>query len=150
MTQPTQVRAAVQALVAALDRHDADRYLAGLAADVTFILPREAAPLRSRDEVRDAWASWHAQGNRLEACHAWDLDVRPITAGLATATQVLSLHVAGRLGPLPRRETLVLQRAESGDWLVVHAHRSTHPYEWAGAGVPAAAGAAAGDALLVS
>ncbi|HMJ32788.1 MAG TPA: nuclear transport factor 2 family protein [Baekduia sp.] len=140
MTQSIEVRAAVQGLVAALDGDDADRYLAGLAPDVTFILPREAAPLRSREQLRDAWERWAADGNRLEACHAWELDVRAISGTLATATHVVSMHLAGRPDPVRQRETLVLQRDDvEGGWLVVHAHRSTHPYEWAGAGLPAAA-----------
>jgi ketosteroid isomerase-like protein len=139
MTQSIEVRAAVQGLVAALDGDDADRYLAGLAPDVTFILPREAAPLRSREQLRDAWARWAADGNHLEACHAWELDVRAISGTLATATHVVSMHLAGRSDPVRQRETLVLQRDDDeGAWLVVHAHRSTHPYEWAGAGLPAA------------
>src|SRR3954452_4756256 len=134
-----EVRAAVQGLVAALDAHDPETYLAGLAPDVTFILPREAAPLRSREELRAVWTRWEAGGGRLDACHAWDLDVRGIGGARATATHVVSLHVAGRPGPVRQRETLVLQRGEDGSWLVVHGHRSPHPYEWAGAALHAAA-----------
>jgi ketosteroid isomerase-like protein len=138
--QPShEVRAAVQGLVAALDAHDAETYLAGLAPDVTFILPREAAPVRSREEFRDVWTRWEARGGHLDACHAWELDVRPISAALATATHVVSLHFAGRPGPVRQRETLVLARSEDGAWLVVHGHRSPHPYEWAGAALSAAA-----------
>jgi ketosteroid isomerase-like protein len=146
MTQSIEVRAAVHGLVAALHRDDAEQYLEGLADDVTFIFPREAAPLRSRDELRAAWARWSAAGNRVEACHAWELEVRPISGTLATATHVVSLHVSGRPGPVHQRETLVLQRGDGGAWLVVHGHRSMHPYEWAGA--LAGARAAAGRVLV--
>jgi ketosteroid isomerase-like protein len=140
MTPSTDARAAVQALVAALHRSDAEAYLSGLAPDVTFLLAREAAPLRGHADVRAAWERWRAAGERVEACHAWDLEVRAVSPLLATATHVLSLHLGGRAEPLHRRETLVLQReSDRGAWLVVHGHRSAHPYEWSGA-LPAAAG----------
>jgi uncharacterized protein (TIGR02246 family) len=139
MQQSHEVRAAVQGLVAALHAHDREAYLAALAPDVTFILPREATPLRSRDQLRAVWKRWEARGGRLDACHAWDLDVRRIGGALATATQVVSLHLAGRPGPVHHRETLVLERRQEGAWLVVHGHRSPHPSEWAGAALPAAA-----------
>jgi uncharacterized protein (TIGR02246 family) len=147
MTSSTDARAAVQGLVAALDRGDADAFCAALAPDVTFLLSRSVAPLRGREDLRGAWEAWTAAGNRILACRAWDLDVRAASDALATATHVLSFHLEGVAEPLRRRETLVLQRDDDGRWLVVHGHRSLHPYEWAGGRLRTTVGAAAGAEL---
>jgi uncharacterized protein (TIGR02246 family) len=135
MSPSTDVRTTVRDLVAAMDRHDADAILAAMAPDVTFVLPRHAAPLRSREALREIVERWDATGPAVEAVHAWDLEIRELGTDLATATHVLSIHLAGVAAPLRQRETLVLARsAETGRWLVVHGHRSPAPYEWAGGG----------------
>jgi uncharacterized protein (TIGR02246 family) len=132
VSAPTDVRTAVRDLVAALDRYDTDAVLAAMAPDVTFVLAREAAPLRSREELRAIVQEWMATGPAVEACHAWDLEIRDLGAGLATATQMLSFHLAGVASPVRQRETLVLSQCDDGRWLVVHGHRSPAPSEWAG------------------
>lgn len=132
MSPSTDVRSAVRDLVAALDRYDTNAMLAAMAPDVTFVLASEAAPLRSREELREVIAQWLATGPAVEACHAWDLEIREHGGGLATVTQMLSLHLTGVASPVRQRETLVLARGDDGRWLVVHGHRSPGPYEWAG------------------
>jgi uncharacterized protein (TIGR02246 family) len=132
MSPSTDVRSAVRDLVAALDRYDIDAVLAAMAPDVTFVLASEAAPVRSRDELRAVVEAWAASGPAVEACHAWDLEVRELGPAVATATQMLSFHFAGVPSPVRQRETLVLVRGDDGRWLVVHGHRSPGPYEWAG------------------
>jgi uncharacterized protein (TIGR02246 family) len=132
MSPSTDVRSAVLALVAALDRYDTDAVLAAMAPDVTFVLAREVAPLRSREDLREVVEEWLAVGPAVEACHAWDLEIRELGPGVATATQMLSFHFAGVPAPVRQRETLVLARGDDGRWLVVHGHRSPGPYEWAG------------------
>ncbi|MDX6700379.1 MAG: hypothetical protein QOF26_605 [Baekduia sp.] len=144
MTEPADARSTVLHLVAAMDRGDADAYFDGLAPDVTFVLGREASPLHSRDECRAAFERWTAEGLRIEACRSWDLEVRTAADGTAVATHVLSFHVSGLAAPVRRRETLVLRRDGDERWHVVHAHRSPHPYEWAGGMRYAGAGAGAG------
>jgi uncharacterized protein (TIGR02246 family) len=135
MSPSTDVRSAVRDLVAAMDRHDTDAVLAAMAPDVTFVLAREAAPLRSRDALREIVERWDATGPAVEAVHNWDLEIRELGAGLAGATHVLSIHLAGVAAPVRQRETLVLARSEEeGRWLVVQGHRSAAPYEWAGDG----------------
>jgi uncharacterized protein (TIGR02246 family) len=135
MSPSTDVRTAVRDLVAALDRHDTDALLAAMAPDVTYLLAGEDTPLRSREELRavvDGWA-----GPAVEAVHSWDLEIRELGPDLATASHVLSIHLAGVPSPIRRRETLVLARsAQDGRWLVVQGHRSAAPYEWSGARVP--------------
>jgi uncharacterized protein (TIGR02246 family) len=132
MSPSTDVRSAVHDLVAALDRYDTDAVLAAMAPDVTFVLASEAAPLRSREELRATVDEWLAVGPAVEACHAWDLEIRELGPDVATATQMLSFHLAGVPSPVRQRETLVLTRGDDGRWLVVHGHRSPGPYEWAG------------------
>jgi uncharacterized protein (TIGR02246 family) len=132
MSPSTDVRTAVHDLVAALDRYDTDAMLAAMAPDVTFVLASEAAPLRSREELRGVIEEWAATGPAVEACHAWDLQIRDLGAGVAIATQMLSFHLAGVASPVRQHETLVLSEADDGRWLVVHGHRSPGPYEWAG------------------
>jgi uncharacterized protein (TIGR02246 family) len=132
MSPSADVRTAVHALVAALDRYDTDAMLAAMAPDVTFVLASEAAPLRSREELRGVIEQWVATGPAVEACHAWDLEIRDLGVGVAIATQMLSFHLAGVASPVRQHETLVLSRADDGRWLVVHGHRSQGPYEWAG------------------
>jgi uncharacterized protein (TIGR02246 family) len=132
MSQSTDVRTAVYHLVAALDRYDVEAVLAAMVPDVTFLLTRESAPLRSREELREIFERWDATGPAVEAVHAWDLEIRELGADLATATHVLSIHLTGVATPLRQRETLVLSRGDDGRWLVVHSHRSSAPYEWAG------------------
>jgi uncharacterized protein (TIGR02246 family) len=135
MSPSTEVRTAVRDLVAALGRNDTEAVLAAMAPDVTFVLAREDAPLHSREALRERVQRWDASGQAVEAVHAWDLEIRELGPELATATHVLSIHLAGIALPLRRRETLVLARsAEDGRWLVVHGHRSPAPYEWAGGG----------------
>jgi uncharacterized protein (TIGR02246 family) len=135
MSPSTEVRTAVRDLVAALDRYDTDAVLAAMAPDVTFVLAREDAPLHSREALRDRIARFDASGQAVEAVHAWDLEIRELGADLATATHVLSIHLAGVALPLRQRETLVFARsAEDGRWLIVHGHCSPAPYEWAGGG----------------
>lgn len=134
MSPSTDVRSAVRDLVAALDRHDVEAVLAAMAPDVSFVLSRESEPLRSREELRTFVERWAAGGAAVEAVHAWDLEVRELGADLATATHVLSIHLAGVPSPLRLRETLVLARGEDGRWLVVQGHRSSAPYEWHGGG----------------
>jgi uncharacterized protein (TIGR02246 family) len=136
MSQSSDVRTAVRNLVAALDRYDTDALLAAMAPDVTFVLAREATPLRSREELREIVERWDATGPAVEAVHAWDLEIRELGADLATATQVLSIHLSGVATPLRQRESLVLARGDDGRWLVVHGHRSPAPYEWAGESHP--------------
>jgi uncharacterized protein (TIGR02246 family) len=126
-------RTAVRDLVAAMDRHDTEAVLAAMAPDVTFVLAREDAPLRSREALREIVVRWDASGAAVEAVHAWDLEIRELGPDLATATHVLSIHLAGVASPLRLRETLVLAHsAEDDRWLVVHGHRSPAPYEWSG------------------
>ena len=132
MSPPTDVRSAVLDLVAALDRYDTDAVLTAMAPDVTFVLTNEAAPLRSREELRQVVDQWRAAGPAVEACHAWDLEIRELGPDAAIATQMLSFHLAGVPAPVRQRETLVLAPADDGRWLVVHGHRSPGPYEWAG------------------
>ncbi|MES1193289.1 MAG: SgcJ/EcaC family oxidoreductase [Solirubrobacterales bacterium] len=132
MSPSADVRSAVLHLVAALDRYDTDAVLAAMAPDVTFVLAREAAPLRSREELREVVEEWLAVGPAVEACHAWDLEIRELGPDVATATQMLSFHLAGVPAPVRQRETLVLARGDDGRWLVVHGHRSPGSYEWAG------------------
>jgi uncharacterized protein (TIGR02246 family) len=132
MSTSTDVRSAVRDLVAALDRYDTDAVLAAMAPDVTFILAREVAPVRSREDLRAVIEEWLAGGPAVEACHAWDLEIRELGPDVATATQMLSFHLAGVPTPVRQRETLVLARGDDGRWLVVHGHRSPGPYEWAG------------------
>lgn len=132
MSPSTDVRSAVLDLVAALDRYDTDAVLAAMAPDVTFVLTNEAAPLRSREELREVVEEWVASGPAVEACHAWDLAIRELGPDAAVATQMLSFHLAGVQAPVRQCETLVLARGDDGRWLVVHGHRSPGPYEWAG------------------
>ncbi len=132
MSPSTDVRSAVRDLVAALDRYDTDAVLAAMAPDVTFVLASEAAPLRSREELRAVIDAWVAGGPAVEACHAWDLEIRELGPGVATATQMLSFHFAGVPSPIRQHETLVLVQGDDGRWLVVAGHRSAGPYEWAG------------------
>lgn len=132
MSPSTDVRTAVRDLVAALDRYDTDAMLAVMAPDVTFVLASEAAPVRSRAELRVIVEEWSATGPAVEACHAWDLEIRELSPDVAMATQMLSFHLAGVPSPVRQRETLVLSRGDDGRWLVVHGHRSPGPYEWAG------------------
>ena len=144
MTAPADARNTVLHLVAAMHRGDADAYFDGLAPDVTFVLGREASPLHSRDECRAAFDRRRAEGLRVEACRSWELEVRMAADGTAVATHVLSFHVSGLTAPVRRRETLVLRRDADERWRVVHAHRSPHPYEWAGGTHYAGAGAGGG------
>jgi uncharacterized protein (TIGR02246 family) len=132
MSPSTDVRSAVHDLVAALNRYDSDAVLAAMAPDVTFVLANEVAPVRSREDLRQVIAEWLAVGPAVEACHAWDLEIRELGPDVATATQMLSFHLAGVPAPVRQRETLVLVRGDDGRWLVVHGHRSPGPYEWAG------------------
>ncbi len=132
MSPSTDVRSAVRDLVAALDRYDTGAVLAAMAPDVTFVLTNEAAPVRSREDLRQVIEEWLAVGPAVEACHAWDLQVREVGPDVAIATQMLSFHLAGVPAPVRQRETLVLARGDDGRWLVVHGHRSPGPYEWAG------------------
>jgi uncharacterized protein (TIGR02246 family) len=132
MSPSTDVRSAVRDLVAALDRYDTDAVLAAMAPEVTFVLASEVAPVRSRDELREVVEAWMASGPAVEACHAWDLEIRELGPGVVSATQMLSFHFAGVPSPVRQRETLVLVPGEDGRWLVVHGHRSPGPYEWAG------------------
>jgi len=133
MSPSTDVRSAVRDLVAALDRHDIDAILAAMAPDVSFVLSREEEPLRSREELRGFVERWAADGSAVEAVHSWDLEIRELGPASATATHVLSIHLAGVPAPVRLRETLVLARGgEDGRWLVVQGHRSPAPYEWAG------------------
>jgi ketosteroid isomerase-like protein len=134
MTPSTDVRSAVRELVAALDRYDTDAVLAALAPDVFYVLARELEPVRSREGCRDVIERWARAGLRVEACHAWNLEIRELGDGLATATHVLSFHLSGVPTPIRQHETLVLARDAAGAWLVVHGHRSPAPYEWAGGG----------------
>jgi uncharacterized protein (TIGR02246 family) len=132
MSPSTDVRSAVRDLVSALDRYDTVAVLAAMAPDVTFVLANEAAPVRSREDLRQVIEAWLAVGPAVEACHAWDLQVRELGPDAAIATQMLSFHLAGVPAPVRQRETLVLARVDDGRWLVVHGHRSPGPYEWAG------------------
>jgi ketosteroid isomerase-like protein len=132
MSPSTDVRSAVLDLVAALDRYDTDAVLAAVAPNVTFVLTSEAAPLRSREELRQVVEQWRAVGPAVEACHAWDLKIRELGPDAAIATQMLSFHLAGVPAPVRQCETLVLARDDDGRWLVVHGHRSPGPYEWVG------------------
>jgi uncharacterized protein (TIGR02246 family) len=137
MSPSTEVRRAVVDLVAALDRNDTEAVLAAMAPDVTFVLGLEDEPLHSREALRERVARWGAAGQVVEAVHAWDLEIRELGDDLATATHVLSIHVAGMALPLRQRETLVFARsAQDGRWLVVQGHCSPGPYEWAGGGGP--------------
>jgi uncharacterized protein (TIGR02246 family) len=132
MSPSTDVRSTVLDLIAALDRCDTDAVLAAMAPDVTFVLAYEAAPLRSREELRQVVEQWLAVGPAVEACHAWNLEVRELAPDAAIVTQMLSFHLAGVSAPVRQHETLVLARGDDGRWLVVHGHRSPGPYEWAG------------------
>lgn len=134
MSSSPDAHSAVRDLVAALDRYDTDAVLAAMAPDVMFILTHEAAPLRSREELRAVIDAWLADGPAVEACHAWDLEIRELGPDVAMATQVLSFHLAGVPAPVRQRETLVLGCGADGRWRVVHGHRSPGPYEWAGDG----------------
>jgi uncharacterized protein (TIGR02246 family) len=134
MSPSTDVRSVVADLVAALDRYDTDAVLAAMAPDVTFVLTSEAAPLRSREELREVVAAWVASGPAVEACHAWGLTIRELGPDAAIATQMLSFHLAGVPAPVRQHETLVLARGDDCRGLGVHGHRSSGPYEWAGEG----------------
>ncbi|MGX6447657.1 YybH family protein [Patulibacter sp. S7RM1-6] len=117
---------AAGALVRAFGAHDTAAYFAAFAPDATFVFHDAERPLPSRAAYEALWATWEADGFRVEGCETTDTRVDLIADGVAVLTHAVATRVAGE-APKRERETIVFRREPDGRWLAVHEHLSPRP-----------------------
>jgi ketosteroid isomerase-like protein len=118
---------AAAALVAAFGEHRTADYFAAFAPDATFVFHDAPAPLPDRAAYEAAWASWEADGFRVQGCATSDTAVQLVAPGVAVLTHAVRTTLAGADAPTAERETIVFRREDDGRWLAVHEHLSPAP-----------------------
>jgi uncharacterized protein (TIGR02246 family) len=127
--QDDDVRAAVDAIVAAFGSGRLDEYFGSFDPRCTFVFYTSDRRLESVEEYRRLWDEWVRQdafevlscassGTRIQR---WD--------DSAVVTHTVRTRVRTREGEqdLDERETIVLVRGSDGRWLGVHEHLSPAP-----------------------
>jgi ketosteroid isomerase-like protein len=123
------VARAAAALVDAFGRHDVDQYFAAFADDATFLFYATDRLLGSRQEYRQLWSEWEADGFRVLECQSINPRVDLLSHDVAVFTHHVRTEVetGGGQERLAERETIVFRREGDGRWLGVHEHLSPDP-----------------------
>ena len=128
MSDPNDLSAsAMQAavdVIAAFGSHDTARYFGAFAPDATFLFHAEPALITSRAEYEALWASWEADGFRVQSCRSVDPRLDLVTDDVAVFTHAVRTRLAGVDDEQRERETIVFRREADGRWLGVHEHLS--------------------------
>ena len=125
----TEVRQAVDALVAAFSEGRLEDYFASFAPDTTFLFHTTPERMMSVEDYRRVWDQWVADaGFRVLSCRTYDTNVQ-LFGDVAVVTHSVETHISTNDGEdtLNERETIVLQRHSDGRWLGVHEHLSPMP-----------------------
>lgn len=128
MGDEAEVRAAVDALVAAFGEGRLDDYFGAFDPACTFLFHTTAQRLPSVAAYRELWGRWVAEdGFAVLSCTTSGTDVR-LFGDVAVVTHDVAtrVRVAGEEQDLRERETIVLRRV-GGRWLGVHEHLSPAP-----------------------
>ncbi len=130
MTREQEVLDAARALVGAFGAHDTAGYFAAFAPDATFVFHTADAPLRSRAEYEELWASWEREdGFHVVSCSSADQHVQLLGPDVGVFTHRVHTVVRTDEGEevLDERETIVFHRGADGRWVAVHEHLSPVP-----------------------
>lgn len=119
-----EVARAAAAIVAAFGEHRTGDYFAGFSPDATFVFHTHPERLESRAAYEQVWATWEAEGFRVEGCTSYDGRVDLVDDAAAVFSHRVSTRLAGEAEPLAERETIVFRRGADGAWLAVHEHLS--------------------------
>ena len=133
-SDPGEVVAAAEAIVAAFGRHDKNGYFALFAPEATFVFHTSPRRLESRAEYEAEWTRWEREdGFRVRACSSSDQRVQ-LLGDVAVFSHSVRTELTTKEGDasLLERETIVFHR-RGGRWIAVHEHLSPH----AGAAAPA-------------
>lgn len=119
-----EVGEAAAAIVASFGAHRVSDYFSGFAPDATFVFHTHSERLESRADYERLWATWEAEGFRVEACTSYDGRVDVLTDEVAVFTHRVRTRLAGESETLEERETIVFRRGADRGWLAVHEHLS--------------------------
>jgi len=122
-----EVLAAAACLVSAFGASDARRYFSCFAPGASFIFHNVPGWLPDRAAYERLWTEWEAGGFRVEQCRSLEPSVTMAGPGTAVFTHRVRTRLAGTVGELAERETIVFQRSPDGGWLAVHEHLSPDP-----------------------
>jgi ketosteroid isomerase-like protein len=106
-----------------------DRYFAAFADDATFLFHSTDRFLGSRQEYRQLWSEWEADGFRVLECQSIDARVDLLSQDVAVFTHRVRtvVETGGGRERLAERESIVFRREGDGRWLGVHEHLSPDP-----------------------
>jgi uncharacterized protein (TIGR02246 family) len=124
LTTHDEVQDAARRLVEAFGAHDTAAYFDAFSDDASFVFPNVGTTIGSRAEYQQIWATWEADGFRVEGCESSDQRVQVLTSDVAVFTHSVATRLAGEAEPQHERETIVFRRSEEGRWLGVHEHLS--------------------------
>ena len=125
----TEVREAVDSLVAAFGEGRLEDYFGSFAPDATFVFYTTPMRLMSVGEYRTLWDRWVTEdGFRVVACRTYDTNVQRFD-DIAVVTHSVQTQISTNDGEdtLDERETIVFARGADGRWLGVHEHLSPKP-----------------------
>jgi ketosteroid isomerase-like protein len=122
-----EVLAAAADLVASFAAHDTVRYFAAFAPEASFVFHTTPQWLPSRADYERLWASWEADGLRVESCVSTEQAVSVVADDTAVFTHRVRTRLAGEDQELRERETIVFRRQGDGTWTAVHEHLSPDP-----------------------
>lgn len=125
----TQVRQAVDSLVAAFGEGRLEDYFGSFAPDATFVFYTTPMRQMSVGEYRALWDRWVSEdGFRVVSCRTYDTNVQ-LFDDIAVVTHSVQTQISTNDGEdtLDERETIVFARGADGRWLGVHEHLSPKP-----------------------
>jgi len=125
----TEVREAVDSLVAAFGEGRLEDYFGSFAPDATFIFYTTPMRLMSVGEYRTLWDRWVSEdGFRVVSCRTFDTNVQ-LFDDIAVVTHSVETQISTNDGQdtVNERETIVFARGADGRWRGVHEHLSPKP-----------------------
>jgi len=130
MASEEDVAAVAADLVAAFGRHDTEGYFSHFAPDATFIFYNHPHTLTSRQDYRQLWEGWEAEGFRVLSCESTHQAVSLVTPDCAVFTHHVNTRalLGGDTIDSSERETIVFADRD-GRWVAVHEHLSAHDRE---------------------
>ena len=126
-TDMNDVGAAADRLVAAFSSHDVQGYFESFDPTATFLFHTSPEVLGSRAEYEAEWASWEAEGFRVQGCETRERRIDLVTPEVAVMTHRVRTRLAGVDDASCERETILFRKGADGRWLAVHEHLSPDP-----------------------